>query len=167
MNFRQLNLPAAILLSVFLSACADTASDEEAFEQDSAVEEGTHTDDPIPLPPELTIQAGDDTIIPVLGSYSWSVENQDGTLNSIEASADGPPELVRMSEPTQVTEDATIEFVFEEEPRTYSVRIWDEDNTVISESNDLVLSGTGDVIYEVLAFWEQGTASYAFSLTIE
>lgn len=127
-------------------------------------------DDPgesITVPPGLRIQVGDETLEPVLGTYSWSVENEDGTFTGIEADSAAPPALVRTLDPVPVTSDTEVTLDFEVEPDRYTVRIWDEDNTVLSESTDIDLSGEGEVIYEIWARWPQGTASYAFSLIIE
>jgi len=120
-----------------------------------------------PEPPNLSIQVGEEILDPVLGTYSWSVEHEDGTVTATEVDSAAPPELVSIIDPMEVTADTTIDLDFEEQPDRYTVRIWDEDSNVLSESDEVVLSGEGIVIYEVLAHWEQGTATYAFSLDIE
>ena len=123
--------------------------------------------DTIPKPPSLTIYVGDETVRPSLGTYSWSIDNEDGTVSAIEVDSSAPPELVKNNNPLQVTVDTNVELNFEIQPDSYTVRIWDDANNVISTSDKVVLSGKGKVIYEVLAHWKQGTASYAFSLNVE
>lgn len=157
-----------------LMGCSDANEMSGEMENNSPNEEVSNNDDldgsseeSSHEPPSLIIHVGEETLNPVLGTYSWSIENDDGTVNGTEADSDAPPELVRTSEPMQVTEDTTIELDFEEQPDSYSIRIWDEDNNIISTSDKVDLSSEGEVIYEVLTHWEQGTASYAFSLIIE
>ncbi|WP_027109197.1 hypothetical protein [Lacticigenium naphthae] len=128
---------------------------------------GGSSEDAIPKPPSLTVHVGEETVRPSLGTYSWSVDNGDGTANAIEADSFAPPELVKDNNSMQVTADTNVELVFEKQPESYTVRIWDNNNKVVKSSNKVVLSGKGKIIYEVLAHWEKGTASYAFSLTIE
>ncbi len=117
-------------------------------------------------PPILTIKVGEETINPALGTYSWRIDNEDGTETVIESDSLAPPEMMNDNNSLQVTIDTNVELNFEIQPDRYSVRIWDGDN-VVSASDKVVLSSKGKVIYEVLAHWEQGTASYVFSLEIE
>lgn len=121
----------------------------------------------IQTPPDLTIQAGDEAIEPALGPYTWDTTDEGGSGNISSATAESPPVLVSSTDPTNVTADTPIELEFEEKPDNYSIRIWDQDETVVSESDQVDLSGEGHVIYEVLAEWEEGTASYSFTLYIE
>lgn len=118
-------------------------------------------------PPALTIIVGKETVRPTLGTYSWSIEYEDGTGRGIEADSFAPPELVKNNTPLQVKANTNIELDFEKQPDSYTVRIWDDDNNVISTSDKVVLPTKGEVIYEVLAHWTQGTASYSFSLHVE
>lgn len=117
----------------------------------------------LPKPPSLTVYVGEEPLSPTLGTYSWI----DETGSGIEADSVAPPELVKNNNPMSVTVDTNIELEFDEQPASYTVRIWEEDHNIKSESNKVVLSDKGRVIYEVLAHWEQGVASYAFALNIE
>lgn len=125
------------------------------------------SEDGLIAPPNLTIHIGNETVTPRLGTYSWSNDNKDGTATSVESDSPSPPELVKENQPLQVTAEATIKLDFEKEPDRYTLRIWDEDHNVVNATDKIVLSDKGLVIYEVLAYWEEGTASYAFSLMIE
>ncbi|SFL58685.1 hypothetical protein SAMN04487943_102337 [Gracilibacillus orientalis] len=120
-----------------------------------------------PKPPGLTVYVGEEIVRPALGTYNWNYESGDGTSAEIHADSLAPPELVKNHNPTEVTADSNVELDFEKQPDSYIVRIWDDDNNIISNSDKVVLTGKGKVIYDVLVQWEQGTASYSFSLNIE
>ena len=80
---------------------------------------------------------------------------------------DAPTELVRTMDPVIATADTSVTFDFEEEPDDYSIQIWEDETTTTGSSSDIDLSAQGEVVYEVQAEWEQGEASYAFSLILE
>lgn len=164
-----------LLISLLtVTGCTGASDTSEEIDDNTVAEEGNSNEDveddaqePLPEPPGLTILAADEKMDPVPGTYSWSVDNEDGTITATEVDSAAPPEMVRTIDPMAVTSDTSIDLIFEEEPDRYSVRIWDEDNNVISESDEIDLSGEGEVIYEILAHWEQGSATYAFSLILE
>lgn len=120
----------------------------------------------LPEPPSLKVLVGDESIDVIRGTYSWSVNNEDGTITAIEADTAPPPDLVRAMTPIAVTSDSVVELEFEVQPDRYSVRTWEEDYTVSSSRDDVLLTRDGRVIYEVRASWAQGTATYAFVLDI-
>lgn len=160
------------LIALFsLTGCMDTSDTDQENdnnnEENGQVSTDLSPEEARPKPPVLSIQVGEETLSPVLGTYSWNVEDEDRTFAGIEVDAVAPPELVRTTEPMRVTAETSIKLNFEEEPERYSVKIWDDDNAVLSELDEVDLSGEGEVIYEVLAHWDKGTASYAFILTIE
>lgn len=167
----KLKVYTFILIGVLaLAGCSDTdeTSDEGNVNNESEqIGNDVSPEEARPEPPELSIQVGEESFNSILGTYSWSVENEDSTFDGIEVDSVAPPELVSTMDPLQVTADTTITLDFEEEPDRYTVRIWDEDNNILSESDEVDLSGEGTVIYDVVAHWDQGTASYAFSLDIE
>jgi len=153
-------LPAFLLIGLLtVTGCSDANDTNGDAKMGSA--------DALAEPPSLTVHAGEERIEAALGTYSWRIAHEDGTETAIEADSAAPPELVKLSEPLAVSSDTAVELDFVEEPQSYTVRIWDEENTVLSESDEVELSGQGTVIYEVLADWEEGKASYAFSLTID
>jgi hypothetical protein len=165
-------LAASLTLPLVLSlvACSEAnETDSEMNEGDSEMNEAADpaSEEFLTEPPELIIHADGEMFSAVMGTYSWTIDNEDGTQTSVEADSAAPPELVRMDDPIHVTADTTITLDFEEEPDSYIVRIWDEANSILSESDEIDLSGEGEVIYEVVAHWPQGTASYAFSLSID
>ena len=119
-------------------------------------------------PPNLVISVDGDTIQPIVGTYSWSRQNSDGAATSIHADSDAPPGLVKDQEPLIVTSSSEMTFDFEIPPTKYEIRAWDKDNNVTGTYDEVDLSEhEGTVIFEVLAHWEQGTASYAFLLDVK
>ncbi len=128
----------------------------------------TNSSTQILKPPNLVITVDGNTIHPAVGTYSWSVKNNDGTSTSIHEDSDAPPGLVKDQEPFIVTSSSEITFDFEIPPTKYEIRTWDEDNNVTGTYENVNLSEhEGTVIFEVLAHWEQGTASYAFLLHVK
>lgn len=174
MNFKLSFFALTLIFLLLMMGCSGINVTKEKPDNDSKFVEGgsgetldDSTGDTILQPPSLTIYVGEETISPSLGTYSWSFDNGDGTETVIESDSLAPPELVKNNNPLQVTVDTKVELNFEIQPDMYTVRIWDDGNNVISTLDKVVLFGKGKVIYEVLAHWKQGTASYAFSLNIE
>lgn len=119
-------------------------------------------------PPGLSVLVGEKTISPARGSYSWTHTNDDGTSTSVNADSGPPPALVENQQPMNVTADTNVELIFVKPPKSYSVRIWNTDTSMKINSDKINLSNKqGKVIYEVLAEWEKGTATYAFSLNVK
>lgn len=171
---RQLYLMPLFLVSLMVSAgCTDQG--EEMLEESTSLNEANEakagetegmTGEELPEPPGLKIIAGGEVIEALMGTYSWRIDNEDGTITAIEADTAPPPDLVRAMTPIAVTSDSVVELEFEVEPDRYSVRTWEEDYTVSSSRDDVLLTRDGRVIYEVRASWAQGTATYAFVLDI-
>ncbi|MCP3032860.1 hypothetical protein LF817_16155 [Halobacillus sp. A1] len=173
-NFRFLFLALTLICLLSLMGCSGindtkekTDSDSEGKEVNNNEELDGTSEEAVPEPPSLTVSVEEETIRPSLGTYSWSVDNGDGTESLIESGSFAPPELVKGSNPMQVSANTDVELDFEEQPERYSVRIWGDDNNVVNNSDEVVLSDKGKNVYEVLAHWDQGTASYAFSLDVE
>lgn len=179
---RNFTFLGVLFIALIVSGCSDSnnrsassvlSGDEQSNknpDSDSEVVKDLNkvtSDDKGLKPPALTITAGEETIRATLGTYSWSIEQKDGTEMKIEADSFAVSELVNNQNPLQVTIDTIIELDFEKQPDNYTVRIWDDNNNVISTSDKVVLPGKGEVIYQVLAHWKQDTASYAFSLNVE
>ena len=55
---------------------------------------GENTEHTILEPPTLTIDVGEEILRPTLGTYSWHVENDDGTDTAVESDSLTPPESV-------------------------------------------------------------------------
>ncbi|QUW23100.1 hypothetical protein JSQ81_05905 [Sporosarcina sp. Marseille-Q4063] len=170
LKFSLFTLMLILLLSM-MGCSGNNVTNEKPGNDRPFVESGEILEDSsgeiILEPPTLTIYVGEETVWPTLGTYSWRFENEDGTETAVESDSLAPSELVKNNKPLQVTVDTKVELNFEIQPDGYSVRIWDDDNHVISASDKVVLSGKGKIIYEVLAHWKQGTAVYVFSLNVE
>ena len=119
-------------------------------------------------PPKLTVSVEGNKIIAGRGSYSWSKDNGDGTTESIYSSTGPPPEFA--GKELLVKSQSEVQLFFEEAPSYYEVRIWETDNNIAIPVTDNTFTTTqdkGNVIYEVVANWEHGTATYAFSLNVK
>lgn len=119
-----------------------------------------------PKPPNLTIRLNEEKLTPILGTYSWSEEKESGST-SVEAEAEVPPVLTSDQEPFQVTADTSIVLDFEKQPETYSVRVWSQDSTIAGESKEVKLPEQGEIIYEIVGKWNEGTATYVFKLVAD
>lgn len=71
-----------VLLAVFMSACGQQAID---------VDDAVNTEPVLKEPPELIVASKNNKATAILGTYSWSYDNDDGTFTGIEADADIPP----------------------------------------------------------------------------
>lgn len=116
-------------------------------------------------PPRLSIDIGNKTITPIQGTYSWEYENKDGSMTNTTVDIDGPPGITKQFDSPNVTTNSEVTLNFDMEPSEYAVRIW-EDNHAVSSSDSIDLTSKGEIIYEIIGYWDQG-ASYIFSLHIE
>ena len=117
-------------------------------------------------PPKLTVSAEGNKIFAGQGSYSWSKVNDDGTVKNINTHTGPPPEFGGRE--LLVKSQSEVQLIFEEAPSDYQVRIWETDNAIpVTDSTFTITQNKGKVIYEVVAYWEQGTATYAFTLNVE
>lgn len=119
-------------------------------------------------PPKLTVSAEDNKIFAGQGSYSWSKVNDDGTVKNINTHTGPPPEFG--GKELLVKSQSEVQLIFEEAPSDYQVRIWETDNDKaipVTDNTFTITQNKGKVIYEVVANWEQGTATYAFTLNIK
>lgn len=155
-----------LIIFIVVGCSNENEATNEVKEESSHVQTTQSSEATILEPPEFTVTVGEKTIHPILGTYSWTVDNGDGTGEGIEADSEAPPDLVRGTNPLQLTATSSVKFNFEEPPTHYILNIWDEDYTILRQTKELDLSETGTFIYEVLAHWEQGTASYAFAIEV-
>ncbi|MEC6748219.1 hypothetical protein VXN63_06655 [Marinilactibacillus sp. XAAS-LB27] len=166
MKIKLLFSSLSFVVFLTVGGCSDTngeVDDTENTKQASETSLSFVSLDPSDIkPPELTIHAGDAVIEPILGTYSWSIENGQG----IEADSDSPPELVKLSQPTSIDARTPLELDFEEQPTHYSIKIWKEDGTVESVRDGDISSIEGEFVFEILAQWDEGSASYAFLLDL-
>jgi hypothetical protein len=119
--------------------------------------------------PKLKVSFENKTIDPIKGTNSWTIENKDGTRNSVTEDSISPKELVKRLDPLIVPPKAEISLDFDYKPSDINVRIWNENGTteeVISDNKILVPESKGQVIYEIIAKWKEGTVSYAFLINV-
>lgn len=117
-------------------------------------------------PPQLSIDIGNKIITTIQGTYSWEYENKDGSMTNTTVDIDGPSELAKQFDSPNVTTNSQVTLNFDMELSKYAVRIW-EDNQVVSSSDSIDLMNKGEIIYEIIGYWDQGEASYIFSLHID
>ncbi len=141
----------------------------------SALDKEVQIDNPSALavlfnPPTLKVSYQDKSIDAKRGTYSWHIENDDGTRTGIEADAVAPPELVKNETPLSAPPKASLTLSFSDTPSDVTVDIW-KDNEPIKQSlvggKIVVPELNGTVVYEVTGKWEQGTVYYAFSVEVE
>ncbi|MGM9943667.1 MAG: hypothetical protein ACI33M_01915 [Lysinibacillus sp.] len=120
-------------------------------------------------PPTLTITIGEHIIQTALGLHSWSyIDRKTGEQTGIEAQSLSPTEIVNLENAKLVDLNKPINLNFEHEPDRYDIRIWSSDNKVSATYKDLSdIKEKGKIVCEILATWQQGTASYAFALDIQ
>ena len=120
-------------------------------------------------PPALTLTIGEQTIKTSLGLHSWSyIDRATGEQIGIEAETLPPTEVVDLESAKLVNLTMPIHLDFEHEPDQYEIRIWSSDHKVTATYKDWSdIKEKGKVVCEILATWQQGTASYAFALHIQ
>lgn len=120
-------------------------------------------------PPTLTLTIGEQTIQTALGLHNWSyIDRKTGEQTGIKAESLPPTEVVDLENAALVDLNRPIKMNFEHAPDRYEIRIWSSDNKVTATYKDLSdIKEKGKVVCEILATWQQGTASYAFALHIQ
>ena len=120
-------------------------------------------------PPALTLTIGEQTIKTSLGFHSWSyTDKKTGQQIGIQAESLPPTEVVSLDNAKLVDLNMPIHLNFEQQPDRYDIRIWGSDNKVTATYRNLSeIKEKGKVVCEILATWQQGTASYAFALDIQ
>jgi hypothetical protein len=151
-----------VLLAVFLCACG---------QQDKEIDDAVNTEAVLKKPPELTVISEYSKVAAVLGTYSWSYDNGDGTFTGIEADADTPPGLVSYQTiQLKSGSGSDVKLEFEKAPEEVTVNIWDESQIVKRvkvEDLSFKADEKGQIIYEVYAKWDQGTAYYAVKIDVQ
>jgi len=122
-------------------------------------------------PPELIVTFNNKSISAVRGTYSWYIDNGDGTCTGIESDSGPPPELVEFQEELlNVKPKSSIALDFGAKPDDYKVRIWQSNNPITQQvNNGIIISPQqkGLVVYEVHATWKEGNSYYAFSVNVD
>lgn len=147
-----------MLLSIILiglAGCGTGDSGEES--QKTQLEE----------PPSLTVRVGEHEFKALEGGYDWEIDHGDGTSTGFHADAASPPQMVKSEAMIKVKSDNKIDLTFEVDPERFDVYIWDDEGVTESRVDLDLAKRSGPNIFEVVATWDQGQASYAFKLDIE
>lgn len=146
-----------LLLAVILSACGEQngESGETTFKE----------------PPELIVSSKGNEVVAVLGTYSWSYDNGDGSFRGIEADSFGTTEIVKHQSHTLKTKlGSEVVLDFARTPKEIRIKVWDNNQVlreVEVESNTFTTDEKGNIVYEVYATWDQGSAHYAVKLNVK
>ncbi|WP_026691017.1 hypothetical protein [Alteribacter aurantiacus] len=125
---------------------------------------------PLTSPPNLTVTIGKETVRPLKGIRTWSVEKEDGTVVVIEVDSNPPWAISTEQEPVDVEAGASVSLAFNSEPISYQVREWDRDqeNTLLSTHNELIVSNyDGETVLDVMARWDEGMVYYTMYLNVQ
>ncbi len=126
-------------------------------------------------PPTLTVVSGETSAAALLGTYSWTRANPDGTASSTESDSPHPLNCKDLLHELD-TRESTVRLDFAEPPdRILSARCWSDENwsDVEAAAEDVGFDGfdiqlkQGGYIYEVEAEWDMdngfgGKARYSF-----
>ena len=116
-------------------------------------------------PPYLSISSGDVSIMAVTGNYVWTEDSI-----SIEVDTDNPTDIVKYQQKTLVVNSGDVlNLVFKKNPVDVQVNIWKNNKIIEQElyNNKLIVPyGLGDLVYEVIVNYDQGTVHYAFVIIV-
>jgi hypothetical protein len=153
------------LLAFFLSSCGQ--QEKSVVEIVSAVD----TESIIKEPPELKVSSNNNKIVAVLGTYSWSYDNDDGTSTGIEADSEIPPRIVKHQTAPLITNlGSEVNLEFTKSPQEVRVNIWnnsEKERGVKVDGSIFKTDEKGNLIYEIYAIWDQGSAHYAVKLNVQ
>ena len=152
------------LLFIVLFVLVGCGMGENSDEKETTGEGGKK--EQLQEPPSLTVDVQGERIQAVKGTYSWDIDNGDGTFTSLIADSAAPPMLIEDQPLTNVKSGANIELLFGVEPNNYAINIWDEDEEVERKVELDISNYIGKLIVEIIGEWDQGTARYAFGLNI-
>jgi len=117
-------------------------------------------------PPELIVDYGNGQVTAVTGTYGWTENSK-----HIEADSDTPPNIVSFQENELIlSQEDTLNLVFKKIPNDVQVNIWKNDEVLKQELNNnkfTVPNEVGNVVYEIVVDYEQGTVHYALEVIIE
>lgn len=123
-------------------------------------------------PPHLSVSDGISTIQAWRGTYSWYVENEDGTGSGICADSSHPLECKDRVPAIKVAQKTTLTLNFEGNPSKITVKRYDLSTNDHDNYKEITVTGNqievkaGDHLYEVIASWSaqtySGTVYYAF-----
>ena len=167
-----------IALSVFLAAFSGCVVPDASPSEVPAAQGGNVTDQASNFPaepPHLGVSDGNATVTAWRGTYSWLVENDDGTGSGINTDTMHPLDCKEGIPSFKIAKKGTLTFSFEEAPTSITVRRYRLNSSDYDAYEEIpVEDGTievksGNFLYEVIARWDHpgkpygGTVYYAFS----
>ncbi|MFZ3579938.1 hypothetical protein [Virgibacillus sp. DJP39] len=122
-------------------------------------------------PPKLKISSNNEEVFAVLGTYSWSSDNMDGTSTAIDSDSDIPPKIVvHQKNPLNSKLGSEINLDFGQSPQGVRVNIWDNSQKVREvdvEGTTFKTDEKGYIVYEIIATWDQGSVHYAVKINVQ
>lgn len=167
-----------IALSVCLAAFSGCAVPDANPSEVTAAQGGSVTDQASNFPaepPHLGVSNGNATVTAWRGTYSWLVENDDGTGSGINTDTMHPLDCKEGIPSLKMTKRGTLILRLEEAPTSITVRRYRLNSSDYDAYKEIpVEDGTievkpGNYLYEVIAKWNHpgkpysGTVYYAFS----
>ena len=167
-----------IALSVCLAALSGCATPDASPSDVTAAQGGTVTDlaSNFPAePPHLQVSDGNAAVTAWRGTWSWLVENEDGTGSGINTDTMHPLDCKKGIPSLKMTKRGFLTFSFEEAPTSVTVRRYRLNSSDYDAYEEIPVKGgsievkPGNYLYEVIAKWEHpnkpygGTVYYAFS----
>lgn len=123
-------------------------------------------------PSHLSVSDGISTIQAWRGTYSWYVENEDGTGSGICADSSHPLDSKDRVPAIKVTQKTTLTLNLEGNPSKITVKRYNLSTNDHDSYKEIAINGnqievkSGDYLYEVIASWSSqaynGTVYYAF-----
>ena len=127
-------------------------------------------------PPEMTVTCGGAAYTALSGNYQWESDNGDGTMSRVIACGTHVLDFPYEERGSAIARDGndSVTLSFGAEPERVKARCWsgealgDADSyeanflTVPVTDGVIQLPGDGGWVFEVTAFWDQGSAMYGF-----
>jgi len=152
-----------LFFSLLIFGCGNSVRSGDHPEQSEDIHSQSES------PPPLELEIGDDTIRAFTWGYSWRYYDlKERSMVGIEAETIAIQEMVNLEKARKVDRNANTELEFGEPPLSYEVFVWDDagNRNAFPGKFDLA-KHEGKSIFEILAHWEQGDASYVFALDVE
>lgn len=169
---RRIALILALIFAFPLAGCGDQGTQGAVTGEANLLREEPAQS--LRSPPALTVTCGDQSGEALLGTYSWTYDNGDGTMTSVNACGSHPLSDRDWMTPIPRNGSESVALDFTAEPTAVSVRCWSDRyanddgsyeanyTTLTCENGIAAIPADGGYIYEVRAEWEYGNAYYSF-----
>ncbi|KGR78592.1 hypothetical protein [Ureibacillus sinduriensis] len=78
-----------------------------------------------------------------------------------------PNEIVNIEQAVSVNLNTPLKLVFEKEPTTYEIRVWNKYNVIATYSTFEEIKEKGKYVVEIVGTWGKSTATYVVVLDIQ